>query len=285
MRIIADCFGLTDRGRVRETNEDQFLVAELSKSLLVAQTSLEAADQTRLFGGPPGRLFLVADGMGGERGGRRASRLVVETLTQWVLETMHWFFRLQEGSEADLVEELKGALAECQHAVETAAAAEPDRGRMGTTLTLAYLLWPRLYVIHVGDSRCYLLRGGQLDRITRDHTVAQRLVDEGMLPADEAEKSRWSHVLYSCISGRPRDVEADVYKCTLEPGDTMLLCTDGLSKYVPDASLVEYLNRVATDGAEAVTRQLVAAANDAGGKDNITAVVAHFRPAGDERGK
>jgi serine/threonine protein phosphatase PrpC len=285
MRVIADCFGLTDRGRVRDSNEDQFLVAELSKSLLVEQTSLDAADQTRLFGGPPGRLFLVADGMGGERGGRRASRLVVETLTEWVLETMHWFFRLQDGSEVDLVEELKGALAECQQVVETAAAADPDRGRMGTTLTLAYLLWPRLYVIHVGDSRCYLFRGGQLDRITRDQTVAQRLVDEGMLPAEEVETSRWTHVLYSCISGRPHSLQADVYKSTLEPGDTLLVCTDGLTKHVPDTSLVEQLGRVGGEGAEAIARRLVAAANEAGGKDNITAVVAHFRPPGDERGK
>jgi PPM family protein phosphatase len=165
--------------------------------------------------------------------------------------------------------------------VEAAAAADPDRSRMGTTLTLAYLLWPRLYIIHVGDSRCYLLRGGRLDRVTRDHTVAQRMVDEGLMPAGQAETSRWSHVLWSCISGRPRDVEADVYKATLEPADTFLLCTDGLTKHVPDAALTEFLVRAETDGAAATARRLVDAANAAGGKDNITVVVAHFRPVAD----
>ena len=107
MNVTADLFGLTHIGKVRETNEDQFLVAELSKSLLIAQTSLPPEDHTRLFGGPPGKLLVVADGIGGARGGRRASRLVVETGTRYVLDTMHWFFTLKDGEEADLVEELR----------------------------------------------------------------------------------------------------------------------------------------------------------------------------------
>src|SRR5215218_657175 len=148
MRVTVDCHGLTDPGRVRETNEDQFLIAELSKSLLITQTSLPAEDHTRLFGGPPGQLLLVADGMGGVRGGKRASRLVVETVTRYVLDTMHWFFRLQEGAEADLVDELRAGLSECQRAVKAHAAGHPEFAQMGTTLTLAYVLWPRAYVIH-----------------------------------------------------------------------------------------------------------------------------------------
>src|SRR5262245_62854919 len=102
MAVTTDLFGLTDRGKVRDVNEDQFLIAELSKSLLIVQTSLAQDDHTRLFGGPPGKLFLVADGMGGVRGGQRASRLVVESVIRYVLDTMHWFFRLQQGEESDL---------------------------------------------------------------------------------------------------------------------------------------------------------------------------------------
>jgi PPM family protein phosphatase len=274
MPVAADCHGLTHPGRVRETNEDQFLVAELSKSLLITQTSLPAEDHTRLFGGPPGQLLLVADGMGGVRGGKRASRLVVETVTRYVLDTMHWFFRLQEGAEADLVDELRAALTACQKAVRAHAAGHPEFGQMGTTLTLAYLLWPRAYVIHAGDSRCYLHRGGRLRQVTRDHTVAQRMVDEGLLPAEKAEDSRMSHVLWSCISPREDSLNADIYKVTLEAGDTLLLCTDGLSKPVPDETIATLLDAV--PAAEAA-RRLVAAANDAGGPDNVTAVVAHFR--------
>jgi protein phosphatase len=277
MRITADLFGLTHPGKVRDTNEDQFLVAELAKSLLIQQTSLPPEDHTRLFGGPPGKLLLVADGMGGVRGGRRASRLVVETVARYVLDTMHWFFRLQEGEEADLVDELKAGLGVCQKAVAEAAAARPEFNRMGTTLTLAYLLWPRAYVIHVGDSRAYLFRGGRLEQVTHDQTVAQAMVDKGVLTAERAEETRWAHVLSSVISARPESLDPSIYRVSLEPGDTLLLCTDGLTKPLSDDQVAGHLAAAPADGAEAVATRLVAAANDAGGPDNVTAVVGHFQ--------
>jgi len=279
MRVATDLFGLTHPGKVRESNEDQFLIAELSKSLLIVQTSLAQDDHTRLFGGPPGKVLLVADGMGGVRGGRRASRLVVETVLRYVLDTMHWFFRLQQGEESDLVDELKDTLAACQKAVEAAAAAHPEHERMGTTLTLAYLLWPRAYVIHAGDSRAYLYRDGQLQQVTRDQTVAQRMVDEGLLAADKADGTRWAHVLSSCISARPEALTTDVYRVALQVGDTLLLCTDGLAKPVGDEVIAGHLAAIPKDGAAAVGERLVAAANAAGGPDNITVVLGHFRAA------
>ena len=279
MGISADLFGLTHPGRVRESNEDQFLIAELVKSLLIQQTSLPPDDHTRLFGGPPGKLLLVADGMGGTRGGKRASRLVVETVTQYVLDTMHWFFRLQQGEEADLVDELKAGLTVCQKAVAAAAAERPEHERMGTTLTLAYLLWPRAYVIHVGDSRAYLYRGGRLEQITRDQTVAQRMVDQGVLPPEQAEETRWAHVLSSVISARPESLDPSIYRLTMQAGDTLLLCTDGLGKPVSDAEVARHLAAVPAEGAKVVAGRLVAAANDAGGPDNVTVVVAHFQSA------
>ena len=277
MPIAADLFGLTDRGRVRESNEDQFLIAELSKSLLIVQTSLAQDDHTRLFGGPPGKLFLVADGIGGARGGRRASRLVVESVIHHVLDTMHWFFRLQQGEESDLVEELKAGLAACQKTVEAAAAVHPEHEQMGTTLTLAYLLWPRAYIIHVGDSRAYLYRAGELQQITRDQTVAQRMVDQGLLAPEAAENTRWAHVLSSCISARPEALNTDIYRLTLQEGDTLLLCTDGLTKPLTDATIAEPLATLPTAGARAVAEHLVASANAAGGPDNVTVVLGHFR--------
>jgi PPM family protein phosphatase len=279
MPIAADLFGLTHPGKVRDRNEDQFLIAELSKSLLIVQTSLAQDDHTRLFGGPPGKLLLVADGMGGVRGGQRASRLVVETVVRYVLDTMHWFFRLQLGEESDLIEELRSGLVACQKAVEASAAAHPEHDRMGTTLTVAYVLWPRAYLIHAGDSRAYLFRGGELQQVTRDHTVAQRMVDQGVLTPEAAENTRWAHTLSSCISARPEALQTDIYRITLQPGDTLLLCTDGLAKPVGDAAIAGHLVGTPADGAETVARRLVDAANDAGGPDNITAVVGHFRQA------
>jgi protein phosphatase len=277
MRGKMDCFGLTDVGKVREVNEDQFLIADLNRSMLIHQTSLSHEDHTRLFGGSQGKLLLVADGMGGHSGGKRASALAVETLTHYLLNTMPWFFRLHAGSDADLPEELRAALEQCQKRIEEAASTDPQRAHMGTTLTMAYLLWPRLYVVHAGDSRCYLMRGGRLEQVTRDHTVAQRMVDQGVLEPEQAEGSRWSHILYNCIGGGSSQLSADVYKATLQMGDSLLLCTDGLSKVAPEAQVRDLLAR--RQSAEETCRQLVALANERGGPDNITVVVAHFLEA------
>jgi protein phosphatase len=140
MRGKMDCFGLTDRGRVRDHNEDQFLVADLTRSMLVHCTSLQLDDHTRLFGGAQGHLLLVADGMGGHAAGQRASTLAVDAMTRYVLNTMPWFFGLREGHDDDLREQLTEALERCQERIEQEASAHSERRSMGTTLTLAYLL-------------------------------------------------------------------------------------------------------------------------------------------------
>jgi protein phosphatase len=275
MRGKMDCHGMTDPGRVREVNEDQFLIADLNKSMLVHQSSLRLEDHTRLFGGTEGRLFVVADGMGGHAAGERASSLAVDTVTRYVLNTLPWFLRLQGGEENDLQEELKSALARCQDRIEAEASAHAERHGMGTTLTMAYLVWPRLYVVHAGDSRCYLLRGERIEQVTHDHTMAQKLVEAGALRPEEAESSRWSHMLWNCLGGGSHDLSVDLHKATLQVGDTLLLCSDGLSKCVPDKQIAQTLER--GESAEAACRSLVAAANEAGGPDNITAIVAYFR--------
>jgi PPM family protein phosphatase len=278
MRMLCDCAGATDRGRSRDSNEDQYLVADLVKSVCVKESSLPVGDYSRLFAGLPGKLLVVADGMGGHAGGRRASGLAIETLAKYVLNTMHWFFRLQENREDDLVEELKAALTECQAVIGAAAATEAGRERMGTTLTLAYVLWPRSYVIHTGDSRCYLHRGGRLKRVTRDHTMAQKLVDEGVWTPEEAAESKWNHVLWSCINNKPDSLHPDVHRFHLEAGDTLLLCTDGLNRHVADEAIAAELDRFPHKSATDVVARLVDLANEGGGSDNITVVAGHFSP-------
>jgi len=280
MRGKMDCFGLSDAGKVRSVNEDQFLIADLNKSMLIHQTSLSHEDHTRLFGGSQGKLLLVADGLGGQAAGRQASALAVQGLANYVLNTMSWFFRLQEEHENDFKEELKAALEESQRRIEMAAAANPDRRGMGTTLTMAYILWPRLFVVHAGDSRCYLKRGKRLEQITTDHTMAQQLVERGALKPEEAEESRWSHVLWNCVGGGTHELSSDVYRADLHLGDSILLCTDGLSKYVPEAQILNLLHP--QHSAAEACRLLVEAANQQGGQDNITVVVAHFREIQDE---
>jgi serine/threonine protein phosphatase PrpC len=278
MSITIDCFGLTDRGQVRHKNEDQFLVADLCKSMTVLQTSLPEEDRTRRFGVHHGKLLLVADGMGGVAGGEVASGVAVQSVTRYVLNTMPWFFRVQDGREEELEGELRTALEACQRSVEAAAnGAAFGQHRMGTTLTMAYLLWPRLYVVHAGDSRCYLVRGGRAHQVTRDHTVAQQMVERGLMSPEQAEESRWSHVLWNCIGAGTTTLQPEVYKATLQAGDTVLLCTDGLTKHVSPGRIVELLERAGTT--EEVVRRLVDAANAAGGSDNITVVVGRLQIA------
>src|SRR5689334_5558734 len=132
MRGKMDCFGLSDPGRVRENNEDQFLIADLNKSLLIHQTSLSQEDHTRLFGGSQGALLVVADGMGGHAAGQRASAIAVQTIEHYVLNTMPWFFHLQEEQENDLMDELKSALEVCHRSITSAASARPDQRGMGS---------------------------------------------------------------------------------------------------------------------------------------------------------
>jgi len=276
MRGKMDCYGLTDVGEVRPMNEDQFLIADLNKSMLIHQTSLSHEDHTRLFGSSQGKLLLVADGVGGESGGKQASTLVVEALAHHVLNAMPWAQHLDAG-HPDPDEELRAALEACQRRLEAAAGRDPGRQRMGTTLTMAYLLWPRLYVVHAGDSRCYLMRGGRLEQVTTDHTVAQQLVEAGQLAPEQAEGSRWSHVLYKCVGGGSHELNPDVYKATLHVGDSLLLCTDGLTNVVSDDQIRDVLGR--GEGAAEACRRLVTLAKAGGGPDNITVVVAHFREA------
>jgi len=273
--VETDVFGLTHPGQERDVNEDQFLIASLSKSMLIHQTSLPQENHERLLGTPRGTLLAVADGMGGHGGGDVASSVAVDVMMHYVLNIMPWFFRLDDDNEADLTDELRAALERCHGAVREAAESDESADpRMGTTLTIAYVVWPRLYVVHVGDSRCYLFRRPELQQITKDHTLAQQMVDENVLEAERAEGSKWSNILWNSVGGGSDDMEPDVYKAKLEKGDTLLLCSDGLTQHVDDRGLRELLR--SNKDSDTTVKSLVDAANDGGGTDNITAVVARF---------
>jgi protein phosphatase len=273
-----DWHGLTDTGQVRGNNQDQFLIADLNKSILIHQTSLMIDDGSRWFGGPRNSLMLVADGMGGHAAGERASTIAVDKVILYILNTMPCFFRLEQQAEEELKDELTYALHKCHESIRAEGAASPMRMGMGTTLTMAYTLWPRFYVVHVGDSRCYVLRRSSLKQITTDHTLAQEMVDRGALKPDQADESPLSSVLWNTLGGESNELTTDVYKGELQPGDTMLLCTDGLTGHVTDVEITEILGKAKS--AEEACKILVNAANEAGGSDNITVVVARYRETG-----
>lgn len=274
MAVVFEFAGKTDIGRVRKRNEDQFLIADLTKNLRVVQTSLTGA-HIGWTAGTKGHLLVVADGMGGIAGGEIASGLAVETISWYVAKTMPWFFRYQDGRERELEKELVHAIEACDQSVAEAAAGSRF-GHMGTTLTMAYVLWPRVYVVHAGDSRCYLHRDGKLARMTKDHTVAQRAIDEGLLTEEQAKSSVLGNTLWNCIGGGTEGVSPDVYHASLEAGDELLLCTDGLTRRLTDAHIADILKRSSTP--EVAVGALVASANEAGGEDNITAIVARLLP-------
>lgn len=269
-----DCFGATDRGLVREMNEDQFLVADLRKSLQVHHTSLAAAEPSYLTGGTHGQLLLVADGLGGHSAGERASTLAVDCLARFAVNAMHWCARLDECDDEQVFAEWEQALRQCDKQVHAEGESQPERRGMGTTLTMAYVAWPNAYVLHAGDSRCYLLRDGRLEKVTTDHTLAQKFVDAGMIAAEQAGQSRFSHVLWNAIGGSTESVKAEAHKLELSLGDVLLLCTDGLTKELSDERIAAVLDQ--TQSAADTCRQLIEEANQAGGDDNCTVVVAKF---------
>ena len=269
-----DCFGLTDSGRKRPTNQDHYLIADLNKSMRVHDTSLTLDSETRIYGGSQGKLLIVADGMGGEAEGERACTTAMDQVTTYVLNSLDWCFRLEEGTDHDFEDDLKQALESCQKSIRSVVGKHPEMNSMGTTMTMVYIVWPRAFVVHVGDSRCYLLRNRQLDQITVDHTMSEIMAETGQMSREEARHSPKGHVLWNVLGGRSNELSVDVYKLTLERDDILLLCTDGLYDMVPHEKLQDLLN--SNTSAEVACRKLVDLANENGGRDNITAIVSYF---------
>jgi protein phosphatase len=266
------CFGLTDPGRVRESNEDQFLIAELVKALRVRQTSLPEPDLRH--SGDRGYLFAVADGIGGNAGGERASALAIDSVERFMLESCKWFAQRPGRDENAIFADFQRALARANGRLIEEATAHPELHGLGTTLTLAFCLNADLFVAHAGDSRCYLLREGALYRLTSDHTMAEEMVRQGLMQQGEVFGSRWRHVVVNALGGNSPELKVELHKVGLLPGDVVVLCSDGLTEMVPETEIAQVLR----DGndPEAACRSLVHRAIEAGGRDNVTVVVARF---------
>jgi protein phosphatase len=274
-KVSVHSFGMSHRGQVRPHNEDAFLIAELAKAMRVVQSSVAGGDTH--YGSERGRLFMVADGMGGHQAGQQASRLAVRTIEWSVLNTLKWFFHLQGPEEKNVLTEFQAALRQADQALFEEANRHPELHGMGTTVTMAYCLDTELFIVHVGDSRAYLLRGGRLHRLTRDHTLIAELVRRGVLEPEEAAHHPYRHVITNCVGGTEPGVSVEAHKLDLALGDVLLLCSDGLTEMVDDGTV----RAVLTEEAEprAACERLVARANEAGGKDNITVIVARFDAA------
>ncbi len=268
-----DVFGLTHVGRVRTTNQDHFLLASIYKRVEMHLTSLSARERLPFGDQRVAVVAMVADGVGGGEGGEKASATALEIATQYVVTGMNCYYAA-DASEAAVMEALQEAAMRCHDAVVERARAEGVATSMATTLTLWMGVWPWYYLLQVGDSRYYLYRNGQLTQVSRDQTLAQDLVDQGVFTRAVGERSQFAHVLSSSIGGEK--TMPVVTRLRSEWHIVHLLCSDGLTKHVSDERIAERLG--AMTSAKQVCEQLLEDALAAGGTDNITLIVGRAVP-------
>jgi protein phosphatase len=271
-----DCFGMTDKGHVRRVNSDQFLIADLKRSLLIHRTSLAEEAMSTHFGNTQAQLLMVADGVGEELG-LEASTIAVDVISDYLLNSTSQCPTHDRGMHQDVFRQLETAVYRCRTRMQSEVVEHPDRhhGEMGTTVTMAYISWPRVFITHAGDSRCYLYRDSRLRQLTTDHTFAQRLVKAGILEADQLAASRWNNVLWNVVGPNATTLQPEISEHELRIGDALLLCTDGLTKQISERQICGILQQDLD--AEATCRKLIDATLNAGGRDNATIILARFR--------
>jgi protein phosphatase len=270
--LTVTAFGVTNKGKVREANEDQFLIAELTKSMRVWQTTLS---QPKLqVGEERAHVFLVADGMGGHRAGERASALAVAAIEQFTLNSFKWFFGSDGVETKKVLTQFQSAFSQADARIAEEAAENPELHGMGTTVTMAFQLGAHLCVVHVGDSRAYLYRDKHLHQLTEDHTLVAEMVRSGALRPDQVADHQLRHVITNVVGGRELGVKVEARALEVQAGDRLLLCSDGLTEMVTSEAIAAILD--AEPAPEAAANQLLARALDGTAGDNITLLVVRF---------
>lgn len=264
-----DIYGLTHPGKLRHDNQDHFLVCALRKEAVVQQTSIPDTENLTAGSERVALLMMVADGVGGGTKGAEASRIALEAVTRYVSRCMACYYAAGTGDDRDFDSALQQAALECHAELLRRGEEDPDDRGMATTLTLYLGHWPRAYLLQVGDSRCYLLRGDELTQLTRDQTMAQELVDLGVMRRSQAVGTRLEHTLSSAIGGRQAAPVVTVFDLTWDT--VVLLCSDGLTRHVSDERIRERLRSMTSS--RQVCEALLEDALEGGGSDNITVLV------------
>jgi serine/threonine protein phosphatase PrpC len=278
-RLRVDVAARTHPGRVRDQNEDAYTVFRLGRSLDRLASSLPESELPPTSG-ETAYVMIVADGVGGHEGGEIASRTAMLTTMRFIVDAPKWTMKLddpetREADLADVRQQSERYIATVHDELRKLAAQHPHLAGMGTTLTCAYLTGTDLFVLHVGDSKAYLVRAGALRRVTRDHTVAQEYADCGLIGQDEVAKHRMQHVLTKAVGGPEERLEGDIYHMRVASGDRLLLCSDGLTDMVTEDEIAGVLAQ--HDATETACRALETLALERGGRDNITVIVANLR--------
>ena len=267
--VVVHVFGRTDVGRTREHNEDAFLVVDLSAD----NASLQAEVRTHVVG-PRGTLFMVADGLGGAAAGEIASEMAVTTVHEEM--RTRWVHGPRTDAEA-FAAAVKASAETANNRIFAYALEHPENRGLGTTAMVAGLLGDTLFLAQVGDSRAYLIRDGVARQITKDQSLMQRLIEAGELTPDEAERSERRNIILQALGPEPT-VKIDLTYQKLRRGDTLVLCTDGLSGLVKKDEIAEVV--VSQPDLVEVCRDLIDRANENGGPDNITVIAARFEGGG-----
>ena len=271
--VQVDVSARSHPGHVRPNNEDQFYVTKVSRALETMLSSLppdalpERAEEVNF-------VFVVADGMGGHAAGEIASRLAISSLVNLALDVPDWSFKIGVTGTAAIEERAREIVQQVGAVIYERGHIDENLRGMGTTLTAARSLGRDLMIVHVGDSRAYVMSADRLHRLTKDHTYAQRLVDSGALDPRDVASSGVRHVLTNVLGGSTDDVHVDIGMLRLETGDRLLICSDGLTDLVDDDEIAETL-KSATSSDDACER-LMKMALDAGGRDNVTVIVARY---------
>jgi protein phosphatase len=258
----------TDLGRTRDHNEDAFLVADLS----ARTTDLTHGGPHRV--GERGTIFLVADGMGGAAAGELASSMAADLIFRHLIQSTA---ATDAATPEQFALQLRSAVEGANARIHRYSKEHPDVRGMGTTATVAGVLGDTLYLAQVGDSRGYLVRAGVATQITKDQSLMQRLVDAGELTEEEAEQSERRNIILQAL-GPDAKIRVDLTWQELRRGDTLVICSDGLSGQIKREEIGALLER---DGdLDKICDQLIAMANERGGPDNITVVLVRFEGEG-----
>ncbi len=248
MKLV--CAGMTDVGIAREHNEDDFYLSEGDEALCI-----------------------VADGMGGHRSGEVASALAIKAMVEYYRESMAHYDEPDNPEDSPEQVRLTRAVLNANGAVFSAASANESYHGMGTTIVSGFFTDRGVYLAHIGDSRCYRLREGNLEQRTEDHSLANEYVRMGILSAEDVEYFPYKNVITRAC-GLTDEVEVDIHFEELQASDLFLFCSDGLSDMVPDAEIVDIMR--ANTNLDDMCRELVERANANGGADNITVVLARI---------
>jgi protein phosphatase len=263
--VIVQVFGRTDVGRMREHNEDAFVVADLTRG----NATLQPEVRNHVVG-DRGTLFMVADGMGGAAAGEIASAMAIDAVLREISESLS---NSEPPSEDGFATAVKRATATANAEIHSYALEHPEFRGMGTTATVAAVLADSIYLAQVGDSRAYLVRDGVAQQITKDQSLMQKLVEAGELTEEEAEQSERRNIILQALGPEPT-IKVDLTHQRIRRGDLLVLCSDGLSGQVkPDE-----IARIVTEEKDltAACKRLIDRANDNGGPDNITVIVVRF---------